>query len=207
MAVVLLGLAVARRLWRETGQAAFVPFVTAAAAVIGGPYVHLHQISAAIPAALLCAARAPKYRRQFVWAVVLLAVPWGRFLDLRSALLFVGVACAVLVWEFDGSLRRAIATALGAMAFVYAALIAVGQRHFDDAALAGFGDPALLASSIWAAFIRAIDYPLRTDITFLVTKIPTFVGLGLLAYGATSWAFAYLRPVMNPSTAAENAPG
>lgn len=206
--LVLLGLVLARRLARETGQAAFVPFIPAAAAVVGGPYVHLHQIAAAMPAALLCVARAPVHRRGFVWAVVLLAVPWGRFLDLRSALLFVGVACAVLVWQLDGtSLRRAIGAALASMAFVYAALIAVGQRSFDDAALAGFGDPTLLASSIWASFIRAIDYPLRTDVTFLVMKIPTYVGLGLLAYGATSWAFAHLRPVMNPSTAAENASG
>lgn len=206
--IVLLGLALARRLARETGQVAFIPFIPAAAAVVGGPYVHLHQIAAAMPATLLCAARAPVRRRAFVWAVVLLAVPWGRFLDLRSALLFVGVACAVLVWQLEGrSPGKAIATALASMAFVYAALIAVGQRSFDDTALAGFGDPTLLASSIWATFIRAIHYPLRTDVTFLVMKIPTYLGLGLLAYGVTSWAFAHRRPAMNPSTAVENASG
>jgi glycosyl transferase family 87 len=205
---VLLGLMLARRLARETGGAAFVPFIPAGAAVVGGPYVHLHQIAAAMPAALLCVARAPLHRRAFVSAVVLLAVPWGRFLDLRSALLFVGVACAVLVWQLDGkSLGKAIATALASMAFVYAAVIAVGQRSFDDTALAGFGAPTLLASSIWASFIRAIDYPLRTDVTFLVMKIPTYVGLGLLAYGVTSWAFAHRRLEMNPSTAVENASG
>jgi hypothetical protein len=206
--VVFFGLALTRRLARETRQSAFVPFIPAAAAIFGGPYVHLHQIALATPAALLCVARAPAHRRGFVWAVVLLAIPWGRFLDLRSALLFVGVACAVLVWQLDGpSLGKTIATALASMAFVYAALIAAGQRSFDDAALAGFGDPTLLASSIWAAFIRAIDYPLRTDVTFLLMKIPTYLGLGLLAYGVASWAFPHLRPVMNPSTAVENVSG
>jgi hypothetical protein len=205
---VLFGVVLGGRLGAKTQEAAFIPFVPAAAAVVGGPYVHLHQIAAAIPAALLCAARAPVHHRAFVWAVLLLAIPWGRFLDLRSTLLFVGIACAVLVYELDGaSPRRVFVTAVAAMAFVYAALIGVGQRRFEDLALAGFGDGRLLASSVWAVFIRAIEYPPRTDITFLVTKIPTLLGLALLAFGVVSWVLDHRNPDTNPSTAASNALG
>ena len=57
--------------------------------------MHLHQIAAAMPAALVLAARVPERRVLFAWSVVLLAIPWGRFLDLRSPLVFVGIAWAV----------------------------------------------------------------------------------------------------------------
>ena len=92
---VVAGIAAARRLVAGGLGVSLVALLPAAAAVIGGPYVHLHQIAAAMPAALVLAARVPERRVLFAWAVVLLAIPWGRFLDLRSPLVFVGIAWAV----------------------------------------------------------------------------------------------------------------
>jgi len=181
---LVLGVALARILARGPAGPAALAFVPAAAAAISGPYVHLHQIAVVLPAALLCAARLPAQRALFGWSVLLLAIPWGRFLDLRSPLIFVGIVCVVLAVRLIGtSTRTALWTAAGTMLFIYAALDGIGQREFEDSRLAAYGDPQLLASTVWGAFVRAIDYPLRTDITFAVTKLPTFVGLGLLAYG------------------------
>ena len=153
--------------------------------------MHLHQIAAAIPAALLLAARLPAYRIAFGWSVLLLAIPWGRFFDLRSPLLFVGIVCVVLVVQLIGApLRVALWTAAGAMLFVYGALDGIGQREFKDEQLAALGDPNLLASTVWAAFVRAVHYPLRTDITFCGDKLPTArrIRAARLRNRARAWA-------------------
>lgn len=182
-ALVAAGIAVAHRLGPRLRAPALCALLPAAAGSIGGPYVHLHQVAVVVPAALLLCARVPERRALFGWAVLLLAIPWGRFLDLRSPLLFVGIACAVLVVQLIGApLRTALWTAAGAMLFVYAALDGIGQREFRDEQLAAYGDPNLLASTVWAAFVRAVYYPLRTEVTFALVKIPTLAGLALLAY-------------------------
>jgi hypothetical protein len=182
--LVVAGIAVARRLGPRLQAPSLAALLPAAAGAIGGPYVHLHQVAVVLPAALVFVARVPQRRALFGWAVLLLAIPWGRFLDLRSPLLFVGIVSAVLVVQLIGApLRTALWTAVGAMLFVYAALDGIGQREFRDEQLAAYGDPNLLASTVWAAFVRAVSYPLRTEITFALVKVPTFAGLALLAYG------------------------
>jgi hypothetical protein len=200
---VVAGIAAARRLVAGGLGVSLVALLPAAAAVIGGPYVHLHQIAAAMPAALVLAARVPERRVLFAWSVVLLAIPWGRFLDLRSPLVFVGIAWAVLVAGLVGwSWRAAIWSALGCMLFIYGALIGIGQREFKDEWLAGYGDPTLLASTVWAAFVRAVHYPLRTDITFAVVKLPTIAGLALLVYGVVLVVRATASPRAKPTASA-----
>jgi len=182
--LVVTGIAVARRLGPRLNAPSLIALLPAAAGAIGGPYVHLHQVAIVLPAALVFVARVPQRRALFGWAVLLLAIPWGRFLDLRSPLLFVGIVSAVLVVELIGApLRTALWAAAGSMLFVYAALDGIGQRVFRDEQLAAYGDPNLLASTVWAAFVRAVYYPLRTEITFALVKVPTYVGLALLAYG------------------------
>ena len=196
VAIVGVAIALTRRLTFDARNAALIAFVPAAASVAGGPYVHLHQIAVAIPAALLMTVRFPAQRAVFAWATVLLAVPWGRFLDLRSPDLFVGVVVGLLVYSLVGASARAAAwAAVGAMVGVYGALIGVGQRTFEDSALAGLGQGGMLASTVWGAFVRAVHYPLRTDLTFAITKLPTLAGMALLAYGVVRCAGSEAGPV------------
>jgi hypothetical protein len=75
LVMVALGAATAFALARRSGDAAFAPAVAPAFALVGGTYVHIHNVAAALPlAAILLGAT----QRKLVPALALLGlmVPW-----------------------------------------------------------------------------------------------------------------------------------
>ncbi|HEY2553730.1 MAG TPA: glycosyltransferase 87 family protein, partial [Candidatus Cybelea sp.] len=77
-AMLIAGTIVAGRLARQTGNNAFLACVPPAFAVFGGTFIHVTQIAAAAPAAVLLASYAQnRYRTAAIVALLLLAVPWG----------------------------------------------------------------------------------------------------------------------------------
>ncbi len=76
VAMTALGVWAARRCAVAFGDRAFVPLVPVAFALVGGPFIHIHQTAAAIPAAFLLFAHAPAQRPLLRWALVFLAIPW-----------------------------------------------------------------------------------------------------------------------------------
>lgn len=73
--MLVLGIIVARRLARSCDDPAYVTLVPAAFALLGGAYVHIHQIAAAVPLALTLYARV-RTKALLAAAIVALAVPW-----------------------------------------------------------------------------------------------------------------------------------
>lgn len=75
------GLMIAIGLWltkvalARTKELAYVAFIPAACAVVGGPYVHVFQICVAIPLVLLVAATPGTHRRIAMFSICLLAIP------------------------------------------------------------------------------------------------------------------------------------
>ena len=124
---VLLALFLANRL--ALPEALVV--VPAAAAVLGGPYLHVFQLAAAVPCALVLAARVPAARVPAWIAVALLAVPWEAT-GSRLVVVLSAVAVATIAWAaFSGR-----ATAVRALA----ACAAVAFVAFEPAALAHVPD-------------------------------------------------------------------
>jgi hypothetical protein len=77
--MLTLGLAIARGVVVRTGDAAFAVTIPAAAVLLGGPFLHDHQLAAALPLGLMLAGSVPAGSRAWtaaVMAVVLLAIPW-----------------------------------------------------------------------------------------------------------------------------------
>jgi hypothetical protein len=76
VAMLAIGVWLGRRCARAFDDPAFVPLIPVAFALLGGAFIHNHQMMAALPAAFLLFARVPAQRPLLRWALVLLAVPW-----------------------------------------------------------------------------------------------------------------------------------
>ncbi|GAC1561894.1 MAG: hypothetical protein NVS3B17_14890 [Vulcanimicrobiaceae bacterium] len=76
VATTVAGIALAARLRDRWNDAAVVALVPPALATFGGVFVHIHQMAAAIPLALLVLAKEPKLRTVSLAVVVALAIPW-----------------------------------------------------------------------------------------------------------------------------------
>jgi hypothetical protein len=87
--VVMLGvgIAIARGAVARAGDRAFAVLVPAAAVLLGGPFLHDHQLAAALPLGLTLAGGFAAGSRPWlatVVAVVLLAVPWQSFAEFSA---------------------------------------------------------------------------------------------------------------------------
>jgi hypothetical protein len=187
LAGVILAGPVARKL-RTPAAIALFP---AALALIGGTFIHLQQMAAAIPFGLLLATRLRGRAAAVAWiAIALLAVPWGS----GSMLVTLEVSTIVLTVAFAAlrSARIPVIAGVGLASIVAYALITgplvnrivpVFPRHTIAAALpmplALDGDR--LASDQDAREIRTSDeFSIATPRT-LAWKLPTWLGLCAIA--------------------------
>jgi hypothetical protein len=165
---------------RDVVYAAYLP---AGLALVGGVYVHLAQMSLAIPAVLLILrdAKTNGMRTTAAIALVLLAIPWpypATFKQLLPAtLLLVGM----LAWHLSGSSLRA---ALAAVALCWLALFPIENHPVafsHGVAIARAPDDAFATISAGAALRTTIV----RDPALIVVKLATWAGL-LALLGAAS---------------------
>jgi hypothetical protein len=71
----VLGMRLGKRIADRFDEPAFLLATPPAFALIGGTYVHIHQIAVALPLALLLVGRVQRYRALLVTSIVLLATP------------------------------------------------------------------------------------------------------------------------------------
>ena len=175
---------------------AYVVYLPAAAAIVGGTYVHLAQVALAIPAALLAVrdADSPRVRTAAAFALVLLAIPWPYPAILKqllpAALLIVGV----LTWYLTrGSMVRTLAAA----ACCWLVLIPI-ENHTTGPppALTLARRPASELATISGA--EATHAESTRDPVHFAVKIATWAGL--LALMGSSAAVA-ARPARSPRPA------
>ncbi len=124
-AVVVLAVYASRALARRCSDGAFLIAVPAALAVVGGSFIHVTDMVAALPLAMLAYARIPQYRLAFIGAIILLALPWWHLALLLHQRQYeiVPMTAAVglyLAWDLS---RRNVRFALGWSAAVLAALV------------------------------------------------------------------------------------
>jgi hypothetical protein len=177
--VLMIGVAAwaARRLNQRFHRKELLALVPAAFCVIGGTYVHVEAIAAAVPLALLLATLAPSSLRWRIAAsVVLISIPWIFVQALKPlffpALLVIAVLCAALQLRARASAAFIVA---GALALYFIALRTPPPLERPHPAGA---HASPLASS--AMPISGFD-PTRE-----IAKVPTWAGL--VALFATSVA-------------------
>jgi hypothetical protein len=136
--VTLAGLPLARNLARRFDDGAFLVAVPAALAVLGGVFMHVTELVAAVPLALLLAQNERAHRFAAVLGLLLLSVPWW---SLATPFLL-GTAAGVIlssVTLFYLALAYAQAKPLEASALAIAAAIAASAvlRWHDASAIHG----------------------------------------------------------------------
>jgi hypothetical protein len=180
--MLVIGCALARRLMRRHGDAAMLALVPSAFAVVGGPFMHVVQIAAAIPAALLLYSRARMARKMFVGALLLLAVPWP---FIRSIALLPAAICPLAWLTYTltkRNLRFALVAALAFLAFF--ATVHYAVRYERVPTVASIVEPVTtneLAEKSWARHMQR-DVEGEGAVTWLV-RLPTWIGLLLLVGG------------------------
>jgi hypothetical protein len=180
----LFGLALwlARKL-APTMSASALVYVPAACAVTGGTYVHLPQISLAVPAALLLLRRAQPQaaHRLGAIAVMLLAVPWPYPIDLKQVLAAALLAVALVAWYVGGGYRWA------AIAVVTCWLVLV---PFENRPLPPQPHPhvarAALNASATASWAAVVDQVTSRTPRSRAEKVPTWLAL-IALLGSATW--------------------
>jgi hypothetical protein len=187
--MVALGVAVALRLRKLTGDAAVIVLIPPAFGVFGGVHVHFQQLAVAFPAVLYVCARYPHVRTLAASGLALAMIPW----NVMSSTVLAGLSpllAGAFGWLTVG--RRGGLVLTGVAALIGFSLLAL--------ALAGLGPPPAhfvpheyppnaLAEASWGDFSRSTL--MRPSLMMQWLRLPTLVGIacGLIAivrvaYGA-----------------------
>lgn len=95
-AMLVAGCAVAVAIARRTADPAYIALAPPAFAIIGGTFLHIHQIAVALPLGLLLLARSGP-RPLLVTAFVCLAIPWGTIAEIPSVAKHLEIAAPIPV--------------------------------------------------------------------------------------------------------------
>jgi Glycosyltransferase family 87 len=186
-AMVVLGVAVARRLRALTGDAAVLVIVPPAFAVFGGVHVHFQQLAVAFPAIAYVLVRYPRVRALAACGLAFAMVPWnvmGSTVLAGAAPLLTGTFGALTLGRRAGLVLAAGAACIG---FSLLALALGGwgpaSVHFVPASY----PPDSLAELSWGDFSRAAL--MRPSLMMQWLRLPTLVGLacGLLAVARAAY--------------------
>jgi len=178
--MTLLGILCAGSVARRMRDGAYLVAVPSLFLLVGGPFVHIVQMAAAIPAALLLHrhAETPAERRLLGVAIAALAVPWVQFVNLGDELIpIVGATTAVLAWQYVERTPAVVgAAAIGSAALLAGiASLAVVAPADNAAALAAVWDPRALAEVSWRTNVLTVG---TVDAgAYLLAKAPTWAGL------------------------------
>jgi hypothetical protein len=174
-----VGVTVAGMLAKKTTNNALLACVPPAFAVFGGTFIHITQIAAALPAAILL----PEYtgsksRALAVTALLLLAVPW-LWAVAPTLILAPFVPVAYLAWQYWGENGRTILLAAIAAALLLWGLntLAAGAPHGLHVLRGSAAIDPRLAEAGWSAFTQKST---TNTIAAWALRIPTWGALALL---------------------------
>jgi hypothetical protein len=178
-----IGVAFSGRIARKLGSGAYLVAVPAATAVIGGSFIHVTQIAAAIPLALLLLRAVPERRAVILTCVVALAVPWlliGQPILIGLAVIF----ASYLAWEGTQYTGGAAIMTATAVFCILSVLYVVAAAH---TAVSGGGSvtiPAEYAEASWAHVNRVL-WSTGNAVSWAL-RAPTWIALLMLAASALS---------------------
>jgi hypothetical protein len=173
---VWLGRQVAQRLERRE----LLAYIPGACSVIAGPYVHMVDLSFAIPATIVLATSLRGRSRELaVAALCLLAVPWILVWISKKLFLASLFVVAALLWRLRANPAVALGLFVGVAASIYflelappAPLVAITPGTFTA------GD---LAQDAWRAYVSQLG---GASTTWLAVKIPSWIALAAMVASA-----------------------
>jgi hypothetical protein len=187
-AMVVLGVAVALRLRKLTGDAAVMVLIPPAFGVFGGVHVHFQQLAVAFPAILYVFARYPQVRTLAASGLALAMIPW----NVMSSTVLAGLS-PLLAGTFGwltvgrrGGLVLTVSAALIGFSLLALALAGLGPPHAHFVPHAY--PPGALAEASWGDFSRTTL--MRPSLMMQWLRLPTLLGLacGLAAIVRVAYA-------------------
>jgi len=181
-AMLALGVWLARRVATSLGRREIVAYLPAAFGIVGGPYVHMVDLSVAIPAALVLATHLRgRARIVAALALVVLAVPWiDVWITKKLLLATLFIVAAMLI-------RLRVGAALGCAAFAAVAIACYQLELRPPAPFVIVATQAIapgdLVQRAWSAEVAALG---SGDPLWLVVKLPTWLALGGVVAAALS---------------------
>ncbi len=158
----------------------FLVFAPAAFAIVGGPFLHVTQISAGVPVALALAAYTDA--RRYACALCLLCVPWLNFVTVLTVLPL-ATACwaAIARYGAHASARTTWVAAAGATIIEGSAAFGVAHENFRRIAPGTPSQASDLAEVMWKANIDLNQHSHVAAAT--IGKLPTEIGLAIVLAG------------------------
>ena len=184
---IALGIVAAARIRTAYGRAAAIVLVPVATSLFGGVYVHDHQISAALPGALLLATLPFPPAGLAAGAVALLASLWSPDSPLLalSVAFAVGTSILLLAPKLRPGPRLALALLVPLAFAAYwrfdATLVHSRAAETAQPALIRPADPASVG---WGYLLRWTPGDTVDDAATLLLKVPWWLGLGLAGAAA-----------------------
>ncbi len=185
LAFMALGLWLGARLAAKLGRRELLAYLPAVCSVVGGAYVHMVDLSVAIPAALVLATTLTGRSRTIaVLGLSLLAVPWIAVWITKKLFVASLFVVAALLWRLRIKPVVAIGTLCAVGLTIYLFELSPPAPFSFAAATPAFA-PADLAQDAWRATVAAIRDP---SPLWILVKLPTWAALaGILA---VSWRIA-----------------
>jgi hypothetical protein len=197
-----LGVAVAYRLWRSTGNGALIALLPPAFGMFGGVHVHFQQLAIAFPAFLWIYAHYPRVRSLVATGLSLAMIPWnvvGSSVVNGISPVLVGCFSAATMGRRRG-LVLAILAALIGFSILPLAYFGLGPPPVHFVAHPYASDA--LAEESWGAFSRATLA--RPSFLMQWLRLPTLLGLacGLVAIVRV----AFMEKAIDHAAALRHAP-
>lgn len=178
VAMLIVGTLVAGRLARRSANNAFLVCVPPAFAVLGGTFIHVTQIAAALPAAAIVAFEKKEHQALALVALLALAVPW---LWVVSPALLIApfVPVGYVAWRYwNGNLQAALLAAVAAAALVWGLMELAAAPVHSTAHAATLAIDSRLAEATWSTFTQKSS---TNSFAALMLRAPTWAGQLLLA--------------------------
>ena len=179
-AMFALAVATARRLWTQNPHDPLIVLAPATIILLGGVFLHVTQMAAALPCALIMHSRATIWtRRAIATGAAMIAVPWVQFEFLGTILAVVGGATIATTYStmFVRKRRDLAACGMGILtfAFIIGLNIAVVVSGTTPHQTLPDLNPADLAEVGWKINIDSI----KTDdwTIFDIARMPSWIGI------------------------------
>jgi len=179
--MLAIGVIVAYRFKQASRYDGLIVAAPVALVLLGGVFIHVTQMEAALPAALIGFTKsAGKLKTAFGAATILLAIPWVLFTDLGLIFaVLVLLAVAFLMRHMvEWSPRASGATALVAAAFTLALIYGLVLDPNAPSTIVPTARPGDFAEVNWTLHVALNGK--RNYLTFFFARVPTWCGIALL---------------------------
>jgi hypothetical protein len=181
LASILVGLWLARQLAQAIGRRELLAYLPAMCGLIGGAYVHMVDVTFAIPAALVLATKLQgRLRDLSAVALCLLAIPWIVVWITKKLLLASLFVVAAILVRLQVEWALSIGAFCGIAAAIYGFELAPPTLPSVITATKPFGSNDLVQQA-WSAYVAQLG---GGSIAWFAIKLPTWTGLASVAAAA-----------------------